>query len=162
MTTPTHVDHLLNFLHQTPRTPADEWLQDGIVKWMQDGDTLSALRCLGLPASPLGVRRAQRNRYLCQAAAMLDGDPYQAVQKLHTHITRYRRHWGVLGRLSAPPPGATDLEQTLFKAFKTLDPPTGRKMLRRIVFNGYQKPQPMTRQPVYRSEHHQPKEHDDD
>lgn len=160
MTTP--VDHLLDFLHQTPRTPADEWLQDGIVKWMQDGDTLSALRCLGLPASPTAVWRALRNRYLCEAAALLDADVYVAAKKLETEVTRYSRRWGVLKRLSAPTPGATDLEKILFRAFKTMEPPTGRKMLRRIVFNGYQKPQPMTRHPVYRSEHHQPKEHDDD
>lgn len=162
MTEPGPIDHLVDFLSQPPRTRADEWLQEGFAKWLKLGDTLTNLRCLGLPASPLAVRRAQRNRYLCQAAAMLDDEVYLAVQKLHAHIVRYSRHWGVLGRLSAPPPGASDLEQVLWRAFKTLAPPTGRKMLRRIVFDGYQKPQPVTRHPLYLSVHPHPKEHDND
>lgn len=158
MTGPAPVDHLLDFLHQQPRTRADEWLQDGIVKWMQDGGTLSALRCLGLPASPNAVWRELRNRYLCEAAAMLDDDVYLAVQKLHAHLIRYRRRWDVLKRLSAPPPGASDLEQILFKAFKAHLPPKGRQMLGRIV---YQKFKPNTQADLYGSSHHQPKENDD-
>lgn len=114
------IDHLADFLSQTPRTPAEEWLQDGFARWLKDGDRLPPHRCLGLPATPTALRRLMRNRKLRQAAKHLDGEEWARAGALLEQVRLFDlRRWPVWHRLEVAPPHATPIQAALFDAFKT-------------------------------------------
>lgn len=112
---------LADFLAQPPRCSSDEWAHAGFRKWLADGETLGLHRCLGLPASPAGVRRVQRDRLLREAAAHIDGGtPWERAGQLHEQVRLFAlRRWPVWFRLEAAPPHATPLQRALFDAFRT-------------------------------------------
>lgn len=132
----TAITHLLDLLATEPRTPAEEWLQQGFGKWLRDGDTLGAFRCLSLPASPAAARRELRNRHLRRAALLIEAKTqWRRAGKLLAAVQKFDGHrWLIWRRLSSAPPHATALEAALFDAFKA-DPAKPMPGTKRGIYN---------------------------
>jgi hypothetical protein len=135
---PAADQHLADYLTERPRTPAEEWLRAGFEAWLIHGDTLALHRCLGLPASPAGVRRIQRNRLLRQAAELIQADtPWQRAGKLLEAVRLFDlRKWPAWYRLDTAPPHATDLERVLFDLLKMeIDLPGTQRQYHHILLD---------------------------
>lgn len=96
-----------------------ELLQRGVDTWLNAGGTISLERCLGLPSTHNGLRRARRDHWLCKAASLVDADgSTTGSQMLEAEWNKFliRGPWFIWRDESEPPPEATPLSEALFWA----------------------------------------------
>jgi len=112
--------HLADLLATTPRSDAEAWLLAGLARWVKHGGALGLSRCLDLPATPIALRRIQRDRLLRKAAQQCNGTTWTKAGELRKAVLSFHTvHWPTWKRLDTTPPTATELQRILFDCCKT-------------------------------------------
>lgn len=106
------------------RVEADEvaWLKKGFSAFLAAGGALPLERCLGLPRNDCALRRTCRDYWLRRAWNALSEElsPWRRSERLAMLIRNFRtRYWGRWRLLDEPPKIASDVERSLFHAFRS-------------------------------------------
>ena len=110
-----------------------DWLSKGFAAFLANGGALPLERCLRLPWKEGALRRACRDYWLRRAWKLLEEDlsPWRRSEVLATTVRAFSsRQWARWRSLQVPPSDATELEMTLFQAFRACErvPATGMQI----------------------------------
>lgn len=110
-----------------------DWLQDGFRRWLALGGTLPLHRCLGLPGSPQGLRKALRDYWLNQAfLAATEPTPGERLTAIAAEVRAVHRYEAWMRR--GVPQHATPMQACILRAYEAgATMPTTEKWLRHVL-----------------------------
>ena len=101
-----------------------DWLRKGFRAFLASGGSLPLERCLRLPRRRGALRRAARDYWLRRAWRLMDSElsPWLRSKALAAAVRSFRaRQWVRWRCLNLPPCGITELESTLYQAFRSCE-----------------------------------------
>jgi len=129
------------FLWDGPGARVPPGWREGFMKWLDETNSLSLERCLGLPSTKAKRLDALRAGWLCEAARYIDApNPTQGVDQLRREWDTFvsRGPWRFWRDDEHPPDDAPRLDRALFYASKFTGGKTlSGRHLRRIVGHAF-------------------------
>lgn len=97
------------------------FLQRGFSIWLDAQGAVPLERCLRLPTGAKAIQRERRDSWLLEVAKRCEGSsPWGRASEVKRHLDEFlsRGQWRAWCKLSAPPPGTSELSVALFMACK--------------------------------------------
>ena len=131
----SELDHELVRAHRVANDsvePEDlDWLCRGFSAFLASGGKLPLERCLRLPTNERALRRARRDHWLRCAWQLLEGasSSWRRSEMLAAEVHRFHvLKWARWSSLDQVPPEASELEKSLFEAFRSHERVPGTAM----------------------------------